>query len=290
MAARCFWMKSATCRSACKPTCCACCKSAKSLPPAQRAQTVDIAVVCATHRDLRQAVADGRFREDLYYRLAGVRVRLPALRERSDRAELCQRLLLEKTTAKPWRSTRRCANGWTPTLAGQSAPAAQRAALGAGQPRTPDEALDLRHLDEDAPAHRACTWLSPDGRLADIEQRAILHTLSACAGNMSAAARQLGISWPRCTGGDCKGRRRRAHHTASLLHRRFTHTRIASRPDQKTPAWPFCGVLCSARAHPLPPGEHRLMIAQKLIHPSSQALRQVSATVRKSPDQSPPSK
>jgi transcriptional regulator of acetoin/glycerol metabolism len=35
---------------------------------------------------------------------------------------------------------------------------------------------------------------SPDGRLADIEQRAILHTLSACAGNMSAAARQLGIS------------------------------------------------------------------------------------------------
>ena len=41
---------------------------------------VDIAIVCATHRDLRQAVAEGRFREDLYYRLAGVRVRLPALR------------------------------------------------------------------------------------------------------------------------------------------------------------------------------------------------------------------
>ncbi|MEM9696772.1 MAG: sigma-54 dependent transcriptional regulator, partial [Myxococcota bacterium] len=54
----------------------------------------DVRVVGATHRDLRQLVREGRFREDLYYRLSGVTIEVPALRERKeDLEELCVALL-----------------------------------------------------------------------------------------------------------------------------------------------------------------------------------------------------
>jgi len=55
---------------------------------------VDIAVVGATHRKLREMIEAGTFREDLYYRLNGLVVRLPALRERGDLAAVVQRILL----------------------------------------------------------------------------------------------------------------------------------------------------------------------------------------------------
>ena len=45
---------------------------------------VDVQVIAATHQNLAQSIAEGSFRQDLYYRLAGVTVQLPALRERSD--------------------------------------------------------------------------------------------------------------------------------------------------------------------------------------------------------------
>lgn len=60
--------------------------SLKSIP-------VDISLVCATHRNLREAVADGVFREDLYYRVNGLSVTLPALRERTDMRQLVANVL-----------------------------------------------------------------------------------------------------------------------------------------------------------------------------------------------------
>ncbi len=54
---------------------------------------VDISVICATHRDIKQMVADGSFREDLYYRLNGVVIQIPALRNRTNLEGFVQRLL-----------------------------------------------------------------------------------------------------------------------------------------------------------------------------------------------------
>lgn len=56
---------------------------------------VDFRVICATHQPLRQAVAEKRFRDDLYYRINGLTLFLPALRERKDIPSLVQTLLSE---------------------------------------------------------------------------------------------------------------------------------------------------------------------------------------------------
>ncbi|WP_426809783.1 sigma-54-dependent Fis family transcriptional regulator [Pseudomonas sp. WOUb67] len=66
---------------------------------AARRERVDIQVICATHRDLATMVKDGRFREDLYFRLANARFELPPLREREDRLGLIHQLLAEEADA-----------------------------------------------------------------------------------------------------------------------------------------------------------------------------------------------
>ncbi|UVL79102.1 sigma-54-dependent Fis family transcriptional regulator [Pseudomonas putida] len=66
---------------------------------AARRERVDIQVICATHRDLAKMVAEGRFREDLYFRLANARFELPPLREREDRLGLIHQLLAEEAQA-----------------------------------------------------------------------------------------------------------------------------------------------------------------------------------------------
>ena len=61
------------------------------------AVAVDVQIISATHSDLEQCVRAGSFREDLYYRLCGMRIRLPPLRERSDRRLLVRAVLDEES-------------------------------------------------------------------------------------------------------------------------------------------------------------------------------------------------
>ncbi|SEM92663.1 two-component system, NtrC family, response regulator PilR [Pseudomonas sp. ok272] len=65
-----------------------------------RETVVDVRVLCATHKDLGAEVAAGRFRQDLYYRLNVIELRVPPLRERQDDLELLANHVLERLAAE----------------------------------------------------------------------------------------------------------------------------------------------------------------------------------------------
>lgn len=65
----------------------------------ETAVPVDLHVISATHRNLQQLVTEGRFREDLYYRLRGIELTLPPLRERTDIAALIRAVLAQESGA-----------------------------------------------------------------------------------------------------------------------------------------------------------------------------------------------
>lgn len=57
---------------------------------------VDVQLICATHQDLKTLIAEGRFREDLYYRIAGGVLRLPSLRDRADKRRLIMQMIADE--------------------------------------------------------------------------------------------------------------------------------------------------------------------------------------------------
>ena len=97
-AARSFSTRSARFRSICRASCCACCKRASTSASATIARTrVDVRVIAATNRDLEKAVADGSFREDLFYRLSVFPIEVPPLRARGDDVIQIASHFLERT-------------------------------------------------------------------------------------------------------------------------------------------------------------------------------------------------
>jgi transcriptional regulator with PAS, ATPase and Fis domain len=164
-----------------------------------RPVVVDIELVCATNHDLRKRIAEGLFREDLYYRLNGLVVKLPPLRERSDLDAIVAQLLASETQSRRvadevLRLFRR--HAWPGNLR-QLASLLRTAALMAGD----KDEIGLHHLPDDflddfgaAPAAQAPAGAGTNARLEELELSAILRTLDAHGGNVSAAARALGVS------------------------------------------------------------------------------------------------
>jgi sigma-54 dependent transcriptional regulator, acetoin dehydrogenase operon transcriptional activator AcoR len=66
----------------------------------EEVQPVDFQLISASHGDLPTRVREGRFREDLYYRLAGIELALPALRDRADKRELILQVLAEESAGQ----------------------------------------------------------------------------------------------------------------------------------------------------------------------------------------------
>ncbi len=164
----------------------------------RKAIAVDTRVVCATHRDVDAMVADGSFREDLYYRLAEIVVRVPSLAERPGDAGLLARAFLA-----------RHAKTMNPAVTGLSADA--RAAIDAhgwpGNVRELENRMkravimaDARHVtaaDLDlAPAENESAGINLRAARERADRLAIRHALARSDGNISATARLLGVSRP----------------------------------------------------------------------------------------------
>jgi len=159
---------------------------------------VDVRVVAATHQNLAEHIKNGRFREDLYYRLSEITVKIPPLRERQGDKSLLAHAFLEKFAQMNGRSLR----GFTPEALAviESYPwpgnvreienTLKRAVimaetgqitvadLGLPTGETHDESLNLRKVREEA------------------ERNAVLKALARANGNVAQAAELLGVSRP----------------------------------------------------------------------------------------------
>ncbi len=164
-----------------------------------RAFAVDARIVCATHRDLRDLVARGLFREDLYFRLKVLALRVPPLRERAeDILPLALHFLAaEKTKLRGFTraaSKALLAYPWPGNVRELENATMHGAALATG------DRIDVDDLPDEVRAHRAGASSEPRGQatpvlrpLADVEREHIERVLEACGGSQVAAARVLGI-------------------------------------------------------------------------------------------------
>jgi two-component system NtrC family response regulator len=164
----------------------------------RKAIPVDTRIVCATHQDVDAMVAAGRFREDLYYRLAEIVVRIPSLAERSGDAALLARHFLTKyartmnagvTGLAP--DARAAIDGWSwPGNVRELENRIKRAVIMADGKLITAADLDLGGTADTADGLN----LRAAREVAD--RKAIRRALSRAGGNISSASRLLGISRP----------------------------------------------------------------------------------------------
>lgn len=174
-----------------------------------RATPVDLSIICATHRKLRDLVAQGSFRADLYYRLNGLTVMLPPLRERGDLRALVHRILGSEESIPqglridddvitlferhPWPGNMRQLANLLRT---------------AGVMAADEGCIRKHHLPDDfidelggapvpgtmEPEYRQPAFANAPCDLDSLTLRAIRESLARNDGNVAATARELGIS------------------------------------------------------------------------------------------------
>lgn len=162
-------------------------------------ELVDVRVICATHQNLRERVEQGSFRQDLYYRLNVIELRMPALRERQEDIPALADSLLVRLA------------GATPPKLSPAAMQALRAYPFPGNVRELENVLERAtalcsdnqilpedlHLEpeDNCAAEGARGSETLDDYLNRLERQAILDALGKTDGNRTAAARLLGVTF-----------------------------------------------------------------------------------------------
>jgi transcriptional regulator of acetoin/glycerol metabolism len=169
---------------------------------------VDLHVIAASHRNLREMIASGTFREDLYYRLNGITLELPALRERADKERVIHHALaaetgngrpaaiemdaLQRLVAYPWPGNIRELRNVIRTAL---------AICEGGVVRGMDLPREIRESGSNTPSLMPAGVIGTGGEpacpvnpLRAAERAALVRVIAECHGNMTRVAAQLGMS------------------------------------------------------------------------------------------------
>jgi len=166
--------------------------SRKSIP-------VDTRIVCATHQDLEAMIADGRFREDLFYRLAEIVVKIPSLAERPGDAALLAKAFLARFAKEMNPAVKGFApdalaaiDSWAwPGNVRELENRVKRAVI-----MTEGKLVGAADLDLVAPEADGCQVLNLKTAREAADRKVIRHALARSEGNISNTAKLLGISRP----------------------------------------------------------------------------------------------
>jgi DNA-binding NtrC family response regulator len=164
-----------------------------------RSRPIDVRVIAATHQQLDEEIRAGNFREDLYYRLRVVEIRVPPLRERPEdiiplvhffTKRLLERFKLPRLSLDPASLTRLEEYPW-PGNVRELENAIERATI-----MSEDGWIRPEHLPSDLRDHpRGALHAALGSRtLAEVERAHVLSVLDATGGNRTRAASILGIS------------------------------------------------------------------------------------------------
>jgi DNA-binding NtrC family response regulator len=172
---------------------------------ALNARKVDVRVIAATNHDLRTAVAEKRFREDLYYRLSMVEIQAPRLADRKEDLPLLQLHFVARFAAQYGKPVRGLTHRAQIRLSRHAWPGNVRElenVIGHAVMMTTSDMVDTEDLPPylHAPSEqlqKAVSAAPNGGTLAEVEREHILHVLRETGGVISSAASRLGV--PRTT-------------------------------------------------------------------------------------------
>ncbi|WP_417544125.1 PEP-CTERM-box response regulator transcription factor [Marinobacter sp.] len=161
--------------------------------------TVDVRVVCATHRNVQQLIENGAFREDLYYRISEITLDVPAVRERDGDALVIAQSLLKSLGKAMDRQNLTFSEGAINAISSYAWPGnvreminkVKRAIIMADGKRITSEDLELRGSEEPGACHLNLRQVREQA-----ERKAIMQALQTSGFNMAQASRLLGVTRP----------------------------------------------------------------------------------------------